>query len=232
MIYLTDDTLSYLSEIILDYNGLPNLSSLITCHKLKLIINKVVNNKLKQNYYILIRNNNSLNPLRSYDVIYKIYHNKFILNDNKINNLILSCINSNNIELIEILRKTIYKSMNSDKIEIRLLNVSLECENDNIDERSLSKYFSTSEYIIINYDIIIDLFKNYYNDIIKFKTFIKNLSSNKMYENILKRFCMINDDINILKLLNKSNIDDVIQFSLFNSNENIMRYIKSNNIIY
>ena len=42
MIYLTDDTLSYLTEIILDNNGTSNLSSFLVCHRIKLISTKYI----------------------------------------------------------------------------------------------------------------------------------------------------------------------------------------------
>lgn len=230
MIYLTDDTLSYLTETILDNNGTSNLSSFLVCHRIKLITDKVINNKLKQNYKIIIRNNNLLNPLHAYNNIYKIYKNKFILSDNKLNTFILLLIKNNNMELLEILRKTIPNSMNSGKIEVRLLNVALECKNDNIDKSLLSKDFYELKDIIINKEIIIDLLKNHYNDIIQFKTFIKNLiSSNSIYEQILTIFCIANDDVNILQfLINKSNVNNLEQYAEAFLSMKIIKYIQSN----
>lgn len=230
MDYLTDDSLSYLTETILDNNGCSGITSFMICHRIKLISDKMVNNKLKQNYKIIIRNNNLLNPLHAYHNIYKIYKNKFILSDSKLNNFMLLLIKSNNMELLEILYKTIPKTMNSDKIETRLLNIFLECKNDNIDKTSLSEYFSELKNIIINKDIIVDLLKNYYDDIIKFKTFLKNLiSSNSIYEEILKIFCIVNDDINILELiLDEANIHQLIKYSRAFSSKKITTYIESN----
>ena len=232
MISLTDDVLGYLIKMIFDDDGIYSLPLLLTCHKIKGITNIVINNKLKDNYKIIIRNNTLLNPLPSYNNIYKIYKNKFTLNDKKLNDLISLLVKSNNNELLEILRKTIPNTINSDKIETKSLNVSLECINDNIDKSLLSKYFYEQECIIINKETIVYLLKNYYNDIIQFKTFIASLIyPNSIYENILKLFCVINDDINILKiLLNKSNIYDFIQFSKTFSSIKIIAYIQSNDL--
>jgi len=222
---LTGDDLNYLIEIILDNNGCCDLSSFLVCRKIKSITDTVINNKLKLNYRIIIRNNNLLNPLHAYDLIYKIYNNNFTLGYSKMNNLILSAIN--NDELLEILLKTIPNTLYSNKIETKLLNVIEECKNDNINISSLSKYFFQSKYIIITNENIIYLFKNYYNDIIKFKTFIKNLiASNPTYENTLITFCIVNDDIALLELiLNKYNINDFMKFPA----KKIMTYLRSNN---
>lgn len=229
--YLTDDTLNYLIEIILQNNDCSDLCSFVVCHKIKLSINTVINNKLKNDYKIIIRNNHLLNPLHSYDNINKIYNNKFTLNDKKLNNLILLVIKNKNHELLEILRKTVPNTMNSDKIETRLLNVSLECQNDNINPTLLNSYFFESKYIIINKKTIVDLLKNYYDDIIKFKTFIRNLiHTNLAYQDTLMIFCVINGDVNIAQILiNKSNVNDFMRLARTVSSNKIIKYIETNN---
>ena len=72
----------------------------------------------------------------------------------------------------------------------------------NVKLYKVDTFFYELKDIIINKEIIMNLLKNHYNDIIQFKAFIKNLiSSNSTYEQILTIFCIANDDVNILKLL-------------------------------
>ena len=118
MDYLTDDTLSYLIETILDNNDCYDLSSFLVSRKTKSVIDIVVNNKLKLNYKIVIRNNTLLNPLQSYANIYKIYGNKFCIDKVKLENLICLIIINNNKELTEIISKTLPGSVRSSKAKL------------------------------------------------------------------------------------------------------------------
>ena len=143
-------------------------------------------------------------------------------------------IKNNNIELLKVLRKTIPKTINSNKVETKLLNVPLECKNDNIDRSSLDVYFSYQKHIVINEKSIAHLLKNYYYDITKFKTFIKRLiSPGSIYEEIFVMSCVVNDDIDFLQiLLNKYNIEDFIKFSRLYSSGKIMTYIQNHVLIH
>lgn len=166
MICLTDDTLSYLSEIIIDYNGCINLSQLVVSHKLKSIVNIVVNNKLKQNYKILIKDNNLINPLKSYYYIYKFYGSKFTIGYDKLEQLIRQSIYNNNIELIEIICKT-----NSNSIKTIKLNLKYCLINDG---NSLWNFYVKVSNILNNYNNYILRQSN--NDFLKFKELISNFT--------------------------------------------------------
>jgi len=120
MDYLTYDTLSYLVGIIIN-NDYKDLASFIISRQMKLIVDKVVNDKLKINYKILIRNNMLMNPLHAYNNLYKIYKNKYVLETEKVYKLLTLSINNNNLELIDILNKTIPNTIKS--LENKLNNI-------------------------------------------------------------------------------------------------------------
>lgn len=110
---LTDDTLGYLIEIILDSSYLI-LSTFLICHKIKTFSDITINNRLKRNYKILIKDNYLINPLQSYYHVNKILGNSFTLNKNKIKKLLpLICliIFDNNIELLNIIDENIPDSI-------------------------------------------------------------------------------------------------------------------------
>ena len=114
---LTDDALSYLIEIILDNSGCFDLTSFLVCHRIKLISDEVVNDKLKINYKILIRNNNLKSPLHAYNNVYEIYGDKFVVSKNKLNHLLFLAAKKDNVELLKILLKTIPKTIKLSKIK-------------------------------------------------------------------------------------------------------------------
>lgn len=58
-----------------------------------------------------------LNPLHAYNNIYKIYGNKFVIDNEKISELLELINNNKNFELFEILRKTIPKTISSSEDE-------------------------------------------------------------------------------------------------------------------
>lgn len=120
MDYLTYDTLSYLVGIIIN-NDYKDLASFIISRQMKLIVDKVVNDKLKINYKILIRNKMLMNPLHAYNNLYKIYKNKYVLETEKVYKLLTLSINNNNLELIDILNKTIPNTIKS--LENKLNNI-------------------------------------------------------------------------------------------------------------
>lgn len=117
MDYLTYDSISYLVEIIIDNNDYKNLASFMVCRQIKLIIDKVVNDKLKINYKILIRNNTLMNPLHTYNNLYKIYKNKYVLETEKVYKLLQLSTKNNNLELLSILNKTIPNTIKSLKTD-------------------------------------------------------------------------------------------------------------------
>jgi len=117
MDYLTYDSISYLVEIIIDNNDYKNLASFMVCRQIKLIIDKVVNDKLKINYKILIRNNTLMNPLHTCNNLYKIYKNKYVLETEKVYKLLQLSTKNNNLELLSILNKTIPNTIKSLKTD-------------------------------------------------------------------------------------------------------------------
>ena len=68
---LTDDTISYLTEIFLTNSDCKLLSSFITCRRIKLITNKMLNDKLKRHYKYIIKDNCIYNPLHMYNNLHK-----------------------------------------------------------------------------------------------------------------------------------------------------------------
>jgi hypothetical protein len=137
---LTNDILGYLIEIVFDNNKFSDLASLLVSRKIKLISNIVINNKLKRNYKIIIRNNNLLNPLQAYNNIYKIYENKFVIDNEKISELLELINNNKNFELFEILCKTIPKTIRSSEDKPDSIDVELKNNNFNksLDERIIT----------------------------------------------------------------------------------------------
>jgi len=135
---LPDDILNYLIGIILDNNCL-NLS--LVNIKIKLMSDVIVSNRLKGNYKILIKNNVVKYPLKSYYCINKIYGGSFTLGYDKLEDLICLSILSNNIELIEIIYKTLPSSIKyvKDKLQHRydtggsdLYDLYIKCSNHHI----------------------------------------------------------------------------------------------------
>lgn len=156
---LTDDALSYLIEIILD-NSCFDLPQFLICTKIKSISDIVINEKLKRNYKILIKNNYLKCPLRSYYHIHKIYGNNFTLDPDKLRDLICLIIFVNNIELIDIINKTIPSYIKYIKNKLRQSYID---NGDtilwNLYEKLSSKNTNTADFILRN--------SNYYY--IKFK---------------------------------------------------------------
>lgn len=117
MNFLTDDVLSYLIEIILDNSGCFDSTSFLVCHRIKLLSDIIVNEKLKRNYKILIRNNNLKTPLHAYNNVYEIYGDKFVVCKDLINELLHLVAKSDNLELLEILLKTVPKTIRLSEIK-------------------------------------------------------------------------------------------------------------------
>lgn len=165
MNYLTDDVLSYLTEIILDKNGCYGIISFILCSRIKLISDKMINHKIKRNYKILIRNNTLLNPLFTYSNIYKIYENNFTVDKEKLFELTCLIIFNNDIELIEIICKIFPSSIKS--VKDRLYHKYRTDDSllwDLYIKFSGNKRSSKIRYILKNTD----------NEFIKFKQLIYN----------------------------------------------------------
>jgi len=117
MDYLTDDALCYLIEIILDNYGCFTLSSFYVSHRIKLLTDFVINQKIHKNYKIIIRNNKLKTPLLSYNNIYIIYGDKFVVDKDELTDLLHLIVKSNNVELIKILNKTIPKNVSISKVK-------------------------------------------------------------------------------------------------------------------
>ena len=173
MNYLTDDTLSYLIGTILDNNECFGLSSFLVCRRIKLLSDIVINNKLRTNYKILIKNNYLNCPLRSYYHIHKIYGCNFTLDSDKLQNLICLIIFNNNIELIEVICKTMTNSIKHIKDKLREncyinLNGQYYINHDiwlwDIYIKTSDQYTKMGSYIS----------RNYNNEFIKFKELISN----------------------------------------------------------
>jgi hypothetical protein len=77
-------------------------------HKIKSMSDIVINDRLKFNYKILIKDNSLKFPLRAYYHIHKIYGRNFTREINKLQNLICLIVFNDNIELIDIIYKTVY----------------------------------------------------------------------------------------------------------------------------
>jgi len=219
---LTDDTISYLTEIIM-FKNYKLLSSFITCHRIKSIIDKIVNDKLKINYKQIIRNNYLEYPLQSYDNLYKTYGGNFTIGPEKLNFLLSIVIENNNIELYKIFHKTLPNFMKLDRTQKHIFDSCLEH----------STIIDTMIDLILDDSIKLTIFqyclRNHYNSITKYQKELKNIIINKEYKDELIKFCLIYDDINILNLvIDESNVNELLIRSMVISGTKITKNIIDN----
>lgn len=112
---LPNDCLSYLFDT--SYPFLTDITPLfITCHKLNTISDTCTNSILQKNYKLLIRNNYLKTPKQTYNSIYKIYGEKFVMCKTKLCDLAFQSVITNNIELLGLLHKNASKTMKSKRL--------------------------------------------------------------------------------------------------------------------
>lgn len=256
MDYLTNDALSYLTESFL--NNYKLLASFITCHRIQSIVCKMLNDKLKRNYKLIVRDNNLENPLRIYSTIYKIYNDKFILDMEKIKDLLVCSIKDNNIELFRLLYKTMPNFIKSDHVQNEMMHVLFNIidgvgyftnksepnEIDNFYLKNPNIFRRRKSHIVANlvinnlkegnFDLITvplfeKLLRNYYEVVAQFKLQLKMIIKDKKYKEILVTHCLTYDDINMLELfIDDSDINNMLAYSISVAGRNIPRYIMDN----
>jgi len=262
MDYLTDDTLSYLTESFLNYSNYKLLASFITCHRIKLITNKMLNDKLKRHYKYIIKDNCICNQLHTYNTIYAIYNNNFNLDFDKLRKLIIYSFEDNNMELFRILHKTIPNFVKSDHVQNELMPTFSNCLknsilfNEKFEKIELINFYISplslsnceihiiilalndlkeGNFHLITLSVFEILLRYYYVIITHYKNQLKILIQDREYRKykaIITKFCLLNDDINILKLIiPKSNTDKLLARSIFDFKMGrIVRYIIENYI--
>jgi len=233
MIRLTDDTLNYLINIIIDKNTHQDVSSFITCHKIKSIIYQIFNNKCKIHYKPLIKNNVFKYPLKSYYHINKIYGDKIIISREKLLELLLYSIKNDNVELIKILYNSVSNTIKSTNFQNELLR---SIDSSNIINIALSEL---KEY---NYDIMtVPLFSRLLELelelekekesvlIINYHKQLNFLLHNDEYRNQLIHLSLMNDNIILIKLIiNNVDINDLLIRSILCPSIEIIKYILHN----
>lgn len=258
MDYLTDDTLSYLTESFLNYSNYKLLASFITCRMIKSIVGKMINDKLKRNYKLIVRDNSLENPLRIYSTIYKIYNDKFTLNMEKIKDLLVCSLKDNNIELFRLLYKTMPNFIKSDHVQNEMMHIlfniidgvgyfanksepneidNFYLKNPNIFRRRKSHIVANlvindlkeGKFDLITLPLFEKLLQNYYEVVAQFKLKLKMIIQDKKYREILVTYCLTYDDIHMLELfIGDSDINNMLAYSISVMGRNIPRYIMDN----
>ena len=114
----------------------------------------VINDKLKNNYKILIRNNTLIYPLYAYYNIYKTYKNRFVICNDKLTKLLFLLLNNNNCsELLEILYKTIPNYIKLSKISIE---EPWEKTGNKYKYIGIIKLLENKNFSLFNYDILLN----------------------------------------------------------------------------
>lgn len=155
---IPDDCLTHLYNI--------ESSLFLTCKRLYSISNVVFNEILKRDYKMLIRNNYLENAMKTYHCIYNVYGSEFVLCKDKLSNLIIKSLSTNNIELLGLLYKTFPNVINSQTIKLKLSTEIIK--NKRIDDIE----FITTLYNIIPSIMNLQIIKF---DLLKRAIYIKSL---------------------------------------------------------
>ena len=230
MLDLPDDCLKYLFRCSSFGNIIPLFS---TCNRLNVISDNYINDILKKDFRLLIRDNKLENIKKSYMSIYKIYGNKFILDKSKLQNLLNESIITNNMGLLQLLHKTSANSMKSTQTVFLLLKSALSIKSEMFFNYILEKHQ------IPNEEDIWEIVHYYYSNKINLPSILKKLfDKSKIYKEIIIMYSLNNNDLDIFKLLINQNellgiLNYVIsEFSPFSKPviNSIVKYYYANNI--
>jgi len=139
----------------------------------------IINNQLKRNYKILIKDNYFKFPLLSYYHIHKIYGCNFSFDKDKLQDLICFTVFNNNIELTKILCKTLPNSTKYSKNKLSHLCCNNKTELWDLYNKSSNKNDNTNN--TVNYYLRNYYLRNSNKDFIRFKELIST-------------FCMENNE--------------------------------------
>ena len=188
MLDLPDDCLLYLFN--LNYPSFENIRSLfLTCTRLNLLSDVYINNVLKKDFKLIIRDNNLNNAKESYMLIYKIYGNIFTLDKSKLQFLAVQSLLTNNIELLELLYKTASNTLKSKMTVFALFRTAL-----NIKSEFFINYLLEKNKIIDN-ELIAEIVSHYYINNIDLPEILKNIidkneNYNEHKDDIVMNVCL------------------------------------------
>jgi len=232
MLDLPDDCLLYLFN--LNYPSFENTRALfLTCTKLNLLSDVYINNIIKKDFKLIIRDNNLKTPKQNYMLISKIYGSKFVLDKSKLQDLAIQSILTNNIELLELLHKTAAHSMKSKDTALILFRSALYVKSLDIVNYLLE------QHQVIDEDLIIKIVNDYYSNKIDSVLIIKSIiDKNNEYKEDIMICSLQNNDLDIFKLfIGQNDLTDILNYVLndtktFSHNiiNSIIRYYYSKNI--
>lgn len=222
---IPDDYFTHLCNI--DYSYHKDLAPLfLTCQKLYLLNNININEILKRKYQLLIRNNHIENPKKTYYNIYKIYKDRFVMCKEKLSDLAVTSIQTNNVELLYLLYKVMPSFMRSEDIKIRMLRNALNVKSLNITNYLLS------QLPVLKTEELNDIVRHYYNNKINSSDIIVSLlshstiTSKDIYHNIFITQSLSNDDLDTFKLVaNAENANQSLAYAIHQSNIYAVKYI-------
>jgi len=232
MLDLPDDCLLYLFN--LNYPSFENIRALfLTCNKLNLLSDVYINNILKKDFKLIIRDNHLKTPKQSYILIYKIYGSKFVLDKSKLQYLAVQSMITNNIELLEILYGTASHTMKSKDTVLILFRNALEVKSLNIINYLLE------QHQMIDEDLIIKIVNQYYSNKINSVLILKSIiDKNTNYKETILSHSLYNNDLDIFKLfIDQNELLDILNYVLNDTKtfsyriiNSIVEYYHNNNI--
>ena len=214
MLGLTDDCLTYLFHV--SYPFLKDITYLfITCHKLNTISNICINNILKKNYKLLIRNDYLKTPKQTYGSISRIYGEKFVMCKSKLCDLAVQSVLTNNTELLNLLHKNASNTIKSKESTMVLYQSALDIKSLEIINCLLE------HYPVLQKELFEKIIDYYYFNKINSPIILKNIiDKNIDHKDIIICKSLVCDDLDTLKFF----IDDE------NANDLLTRAIKISNI--
>jgi hypothetical protein len=209
MLDLPNDCFFYLFDI--SYPSLRDIIPLfLTCNKLNSISDSYVNVVLNKDYKMIIRNNYLKTPKHTYNSIYKIYGNKFVMCKTKLSDLAVESMITNNAELLKLLHKTASNTMES--IDLTLIKYYSDNNMNSplILENIINKDIKDNEDFIIS----------------KSLTASKSLINNDLDKSLIVSKSLFVNDLDTLKLfINNENANDVLIRAIKISNIKASIYI-------
>lgn len=135
---IPDDYFTYICH--LDYPYFDKYISLFsTCKRLHALSNAFVHNLLSNNYKLLIRNYNIENSKRMHNCVYDIYGDNFTMCTIKLNDLAVKSVQTNNMELLNLLYEIAPLTMSSQYLNVRMIKSALEIKSLDLINHLLGK---------------------------------------------------------------------------------------------
>lgn len=220
LLFLPNDCLSYLFDT--SYPSLKDITPLfITCHKLNTISDTCTNNILNKNYKLLIRNNHLKTPKQTYNSIYKIYEEKFVMCKTKLCDLAIQSVITNNVELLNLLHKNTSNTIKSIEFTMKLFKSALDIKSLEIINCLLE------QYLILETELFHQIIHYYYYNKINSPIILKSIiDKNIEYKDIIICQSLTYNDLDTLKLfINDENADDLLTRAIKISNIKAAIYI-------